>query len=176
MSYQRYRHAAERYRPKRIQILFIQESPPYAADRHFYFTGIRMHDMLWVALTRFLYEAGFGDAAEERARKEAWLKRFCADGYFTIDAVEEPIAKLGPDERVAAVAARAPAAIAEVRVLKPAQIVLVKKSVFEGFDEPFRAAGLPVANEVAVPFPGRGQEGRFRAILGGLVNSGKLKL
>ena len=176
MSYQRYRDAAEQYRPKRIKILLIQESPPYAQDRHFYFTGIRMHDMLWVALTRFLYEKDFGDAAAERARKDVWLKRFCGDGYFTIDAVQQSIAKEGPDARATLITARAPAAIAEVRALAPAQIVLVKKSVFEGFAEPFRAAGLPVVNDVAVPFPGRGQEGRFRAILGDLVSSGKLKL
>ena len=176
MSYERYQEAADQYRPKRIKILFIQESPPYAADRHFYFTGIRMHDMLWVALTRFLYAEDFGDAADERARKEVWLKRFCADGYFTIDAVRESIAKQDGDERAAMIAARAPAAIAEVRALAPQQIVLVKKSVFEGFHQPFRDAGLPVVNDVAVPFPGRGQEGRFRTMLSGLVSDGKLKL
>jgi hypothetical protein len=48
--------------------------------------------------------------------------------------------------------------------------------VFDGLNEPLRAAKLPVVNEAAVPYPGRGQEGRFARILQGLVDSGRLKL
>ena len=63
-----------------------------------------------------------------------------------------------------------------MQAIKPDQIVLVKRSVFEGLNEPFRAAGLPVVNDVAVPYPGRGQQFRFAKILRELNESGKLKL
>ena len=93
-----------------------------------------------------------------------------------MDAVHEPIAKRSPAERARIIRAGAPAAIAEVRAIAPDQIVLVKKSVFEGLHEPFRAADLPVVNDVVVPFPGRGQEGHFRRILAELIAAGTLQL
>ena len=176
-SYAPYAAAAEKYRPKKVRVLFIQESPPYATDRHFYFMGVKAHDGFWVNLMRFLYAVEFGeDTGAERARKDHWLTRFQADGYWTIDAMREPIAKNEHDERVEMIAAHAGGRVAEVKAIKPQRIVLVKKSVFDALNEPLRAAGLPVVNEVAVPYPGRGQEGRFHKTLRGLVDSGKLKL
>lgn len=175
--YAPYAEAAAKYRPKKVRILFIQESPPYAADRHFYFMGVKAHDGFWVNLMRFLYAPEFtDDTSAERARKDHWLTRFQKDGYWTIDSTHGSISKGEHEERVEIIARHAPERVAEVKAIKPAQIVLVKKSVFDALSEPLRAAGLPVVNEVAVPYPGRGQEGRFARTLQGLVDSGKLKL
>ena len=176
--YAPYSEAAGKYRPKKVRILFIQESPPYATDRHFYFLDVKAHDGFWLHIMRFLYSSdGFSeDTAAERARKDHWLKRFQKDGYWTIDSMHESISKGEHEERVEIIAKHAAERVAEVKAIKPEQIVLVKKSVFEALNEPLRAAGLPVVNEVAVPYPGRGQEGRFARTLKGLVDSGKLKL
>src|SRR5688572_25091742 len=90
-SYAPYAAAAAKYRPKDVRVLFIQESPPYATDRHFYFLDVKAHDGFWLHIMRFLYGGdGFSDdTAAERARKDHWLKRFQADGYWTIDSVHE---------------------------------------------------------------------------------------
>ena len=177
VSYAPYSEAAEKYRPKKVRILFIQESPPYATDRHFYFLGVKAHDGFWVNLMKFLYAPDFSDdTSAERARKDHWLAQFQKDGYWTIGSMHESISKNEHEDRVARIAAQADERVAEVRKIKPQQIVLVKKSVFDALHEPLRAAKLPVVNEAAVPYPGRGQEGRFARTLRGLVDSGKLKL
>ena len=56
------------------------------------------------------------------------------------------------------------------------QILLAKKSVYEALAEPVAAAGLPLVNEEALPFPGRGQQLRFLAALDTLVEQGRLKM
>ena len=176
-NYAPYAEAAAKYRPATVRVLFIQESPPYARDRHFYFMGVKAHDGFWVNLMRFLYQAEFGeDTPLERERKDEWLQRLQQDGYWTIDASHDAIAKNEHERRVEIIRGLAPERIKEVRAIKPEQIVLVKKSVFEGLHEPLRDAGLPVVNETAVPYPGRGQQFRFAKALKDLVESGKLKL
>lgn len=176
-NYAPYAEAAAQYRPKKVRVLFIQESPPYAKERHFYFTGVTEHDDFWLNLMRFLYRADFGeDTTLERQRKGEWLKRFQRDGYWTIDASHDSISKGEHEERTEIIRGLAPERIQEVRAIKPEQVVLVKKSVFDGLNEALRAAGLPVVNDVAVPYPGRGQQTRFAKIMGELVASGRLKL
>ena len=175
--YERYAEAAARYRPERIRALFVQESPPYAAGRHFYFAEVRAHDGLWLNLMRFLYGDAFGeDTAAERTRKDVWLRRFQSDGYFAIDAYRESIARLPPNERAARIAAQAPQRIAEVQALAPDHVVLVKRSVFDALSNPLREAGVPVANSDPVPFPGRGQQRRFYGALRSLADAGTLPL
>lgn len=176
-AYAPYAAAAARYRPKEVRVLFIQELPPYGGDRHFDFLDVKAHDGFWLHLMRFLYRGDFSDdTPAERARKDQWLKRFQADGYWTIDAVRRSISKHEHEERVAIIQRHAAGRVQEVKAIKPKQIVLVKKSVFDGLNEPLRAARLPVVNDAAVPYPGRGQEGRLARIMGELVESGNLKL
>ena len=173
----RYDAASGRYRPETVRVLFIKESPPYARDRHFYFLGVRAHDGLFINLTRFLYGSDFSeDTAAERAAKDRWLLRYQADGYFAMDAVSEPVAKHSQDERIEIIRAAAPAVVEKVRSLAPQQIVLVKRSVHDGLDGALRAAGMPVVNDGPVPYPGRGQQGRFTRALEELVASGRLRL
>ena len=125
---------------------------------------------------RFLYGDDFREVAEERKHKDHWLRRCQSDGYQAIDAVHEPIARHTHEERAAIIGTRSPALVAEAAAIAPAQILLVKKSVHDGLAEPFRAAGLPVVNEGPVPFPGRGQQGRFFRTMEGLVEGGRLVL
>ena len=173
----RHAEAAEHYRPGAIRVLFIQESPPYARDRHFYFLGVRAYDGLFINLTRFLYGAEFGDdTAAERAAKDGWLRRYQADGYFAMDAVSDPIAMRSQDERIEIIRAAAAATANRVRSLEPEQIVLVKRSVYEGLEAALHRAHLPVVNDGPVPFPGRGQQGHVFRSLEELVASRRLKL
>ena len=176
-SYAPYAKAAAQYRPAHTKLLIIQEAPPYALDRHFYFTDVRAHDGLWVNFTRFAYGRDFGgDVAAERKRKEYWLGRCRDDGYQVIDSMHEPIARNSHPQRVKIIGARAPEIVEECKVIAPDQILLAKKSVYEALAEPIAAAGLPLINEEAVPFPGRGQQLRFLAALDNLVEHGRLVL
>jgi len=60
-NYAPYAKAATLYRPANAKLLIIQEAPPYALERHFYFTDVRAHDSLWVNFTRYAYKKDFGE-------------------------------------------------------------------------------------------------------------------
>ena len=176
-SYAPYAKASAQYLPAHTKLLIIQEAPPYALERHFYFTDVRVHDGLWVNFTRYAYKADFGDeVAAERKRKDYWLGRCKADGYQVIDSMREPIARNPHPARVKMIAARAPAIVKECKEIAPDQILLAKKSVYEGLAGPIAEAGLPLVNEEALPFPGRGQQLKFLAGLDTLIEHGRLKM
>ena len=176
-SYAPYAKAAALYRPDHTKLLIIQEAPPYALERHFYFTDVRAHDGLWVNFTRYAYKDDFGEeVAAERKRKDYWLGRCKKDGYQVIDSMREPMARNPHPKRVKMIAARAAAIVKECKEISPDQILLAKKSVYEALAEPVATAGLPLINEEALPFPGRGQQLRFLAGLDTLVEQGRLKM
>jgi len=176
-SYAPYVKAAALYRPDHTKLLIIQEAPPYALERHFYFTDVRAHDGLWVNFTRYAYKDDFGEeVAAERKRKDYWLGRCKKDGYQVIDSMREPMARNPHPKRVKIIAAQAAAIVKECKEISPDQILLAKKSVYEALAEPVAAAGLPLINEEALPFPGRGQQLIFLAGLDTLVEQGLLKM
>ena len=90
--------------------------------------------------------------------------------------MREPIARNPHPARVKMIAARAPAIVKECKEIAPDQILLAKKSVYEGLAGPIAEAGLPLVNEEALPFPGRGQQLKFLAGLDTLIEHGRLKM
>lgn len=67
-----------------------------------------------------------------------------------------------PSEREAALKQNIDETVARSRQLAPEGIVLVKQNVFNLLYRPLRAAGLPLLHETMIPFPGSGQQKRFR--------------
>ena len=86
-----YRVAAKKYKPKRVRILFVAESPPAPKKgerrRYFYFANVDKHDWLWRGLMKALFRDFSDDIELERTQKTKWLSRFQRDGYWLIDAV-----------------------------------------------------------------------------------------
>ncbi len=167
-----YRLAAAKYRPKRVRVLFVAESPPARQKneraRYFYLEDVEKADQLWSGLMQALY-ADFGSAAGQRDRKAAWLDRFARDGYWLIDAVKAPIVKKTSDgESISRkalrdrLAKRKQALIKEIDTIKPKKVVLISAPVYEALCRPLREAGVPVVNTRALPFPGSGQQGMFQ--------------
>ena len=155
------------YLPKRIRTLFIAEAPPDDSWRFFYNDDVRDKDGLYLHLMRAVLGLT-APVADLRRHKGACLGRFRDGGNFLIDAVDDRLpASSTPPERVRAIAANADAKVAEARALldsrgePDARLVLIKATVYEALVEPMRAAGLPVANAEAIPFPGSGQQKRF---------------
>src|SRR6202522_3572400 len=94
--------ATLRYKPATVRVLFIAEAPPaFRFNRLFYFEDLRDGDTLFLEMMKTLYgsavgftENGFssGSSAEGiRGRKSELLARFMREGYFLIDASEEPM-------------------------------------------------------------------------------------
>ena len=101
-SLQHFAQASNRYLPDPIHLLFIAEAPPaLRVHRFFYFTGLTNGDTLFLELMKVLYPAEVGFAGESfqlgfsiqqmRHNKANLLCRFQADGYFLIDACEQPM-------------------------------------------------------------------------------------
>lgn len=170
----------QQYRPRRIKLLLIAESPPPApkvqSSRQFYYSDrIRKDDRLFTNTIRALYpEAANKSEPELEQQKESWLQRFCADGYYMIEALEtsQPHHATKTD-RQEKIRQALPRLVERVRELasKNTKIVLIKSNVFEVATEPLRKAGFRVLNTELVDYPGQFNQRTYREKLAALLSS-----
>lgn len=143
-----------RYRPRRVEVLLVAESPPDpgAGERRFFYGPSLTADNLFrgVALAAF----GLDKAALPRTSKVAVLERLRATGVWLIDAVDEPINYLDGRPRRDAIRSAVPGLIARCQEAAPAVGVFVCKApVYDLVAPGLRAAGLTVLNRTPAPFP-----------------------
>jgi hypothetical protein len=168
--------ASRKYRPSTIKLLFIAEAPPaYRFHRFFYFTGLKNGDTLFLEMMKVLYPDLVGFCEENtalyqaqavRLQKESLLGHFVQDGFYLIDAVEEPM----PDGAGIAVKTRLmrealPALRRKVRRLSPARnipILLIGKLTYTVCLETLRQDGFHILNDESIHHPARGNQTRFR--------------
>lgn len=166
------------YRPASIKKLLIAESPPPSAQkdssRHFYRTDrIRRDDRLFINTIRALYpETQDKKESELEAEKEKWLRRFQADGWFMIEALEvsqeHEVTKQDRQARIHDALPRLITRVKELANLKT-KIILIKSNVFIVAAEPLRAAGFTVLNTELLDYPGRFNQRAYREKLAGLA-------
>lgn len=164
----------QQYKPKHIRYLLIAESPPPAAgvqsSRHFYRSDqIRIDDRLFVNTIKALYsEAAEKTESELEPDKEAWLRRFQADGWYMIEALEvSQRHKITKEQRQERIREALPRLLERVRQLATpgTKIILVKSNVFEVAAGPLRKAGFTVLNTELVDYPGRFNQRTYRVKL-----------
>jgi hypothetical protein len=170
------------YRPERIKVLLIAESPPPSAEvqssRHFYRAEqIRHDDRLFVNTIRALYPDTVNTPEPElEQQKEQWLRRFQRDGFYMIEALEtsQRHAVTKP-QRQQKIHDALPRLIERVRELASADtnIILIKSNVFEVAAEPLRQAGYKVLNTELVDYPGHYNQRAYREKLASLVASAR---
>ena len=156
-----------RYLPRRIRTLFIAEAPPDDSWRFFYNDYVPDKDSLYLHIMRAVLGIT-APVADLRRHKTSCLRRFCEDGHYLIDAIDERLPSSTTSAgRIKAILDNADAKIAEARDLlaergtEDARIVLIKATVYDALAEPMRHAGLPIANTEKIPFPGSGQQPKF---------------
>lgn len=168
----------QQYRPKRIAVLLIAESPPPSAEidssRQFYRSDkIRKDDRLFVNTIKALYpEAAQLTEIEIEPHKEDWLRRFQADGYYMIEALEASQRhSVTKEERQERIRESLPHLIERVSELarKDTKIILIKSNVFVVAAEPLRAAGFTVLNTELLDYPGRFNQRNYREKLASLL-------
>jgi hypothetical protein len=155
----------ERYRPEKIKVLFIAESPPKSNDdevRFFY----NPRQERWDYLYRAVMKAVFTDFEYSPREKDNWLHKFKEHGYYLIDATDYPVNDLpsASAERRHKIEDAAKAKLAEIAKLlvsKSTPILLIKKNVFAAFNCPLREAGYNVVNASFLPFPAQGHQQEF---------------
>jgi len=150
------------YRPDRVDVLLIGESPPDPGEgelRFFYAPELRV-DNLYRAVAEALY--GLDEEAVKQTPKTQVLERLQADGFWLIDAVEEPVNRWPRRERRRAIREGVPGLIDRCRAVAPARgIVICHGEVYKLTAAPLRAAGVHVLHEEALPFPLGNWRSRF---------------
>jgi len=178
MSMSEYDELRQHYRPAKIHYLLIAESPPPPAEfegsRHFYRTDRpRREDHLFTNTVKALYPETLDMTESElEATKEQWLRRFQADGWYMIEALEESQAHgVTKPQRQERIREQLPRLIERVGELVDTQtkIILIKSNVFEVATEPLRAAGFNVLNQKLVDYPGHYNQSAYREKLAQLL-------
>jgi hypothetical protein len=168
------------YRPAKLKLLLIAESPPPSAEiqssRHFYRSDkVRKDDRLFVNTIKALYtDAAAKTEAQIEPEKETWLRRFQTDGYYMIEALtESQVHEVTKEQRQDRIGEVLPDLIDRVRELASpdTKIILIKSNVFEVAAEPLRKAGFTVLNTGLVDYPGRFNQRDYREKLQALVRT-----
>jgi hypothetical protein len=169
--------ATLRYKPATVRLLFIAEAPPaFRFNRLFYFEDLRDGDTLFLEMMKTLYgstvgftENGFspGSSAEGiRKRKSELLARFRREGYFLIDASEEPMPdRASASQKLALLRASVPRLIVRLKefaVDKNTSIVLIGRVTYSACAQSLMNLGFHVINEAMIDHPARGGQLRFR--------------
>lgn len=128
----------------------MAEAPPASPDRYFYFEEVGEHDTLFRETVRVLL------AREPSRSKGEQLDELRRRGIFVIDLKQDPVTAPGED-----LSPYVPDLVARAQALEPSRVILIKVNVFDLAFWPLRRAGLPVVHE-RIPFPGFGQQRRFR--------------
>lgn len=161
-----YRSAANRYRPARIRVLFIAESPPAfpseSTKTYFFFEKNLGGDLLFATIVQAVldirYRKGNG------VPKGDLLRSFKANEYWLMDAVEYPINKIDgkrtPDSiRKGHINRGKSNLLSRISTLREENgdaditIVLIKNLVYECLVQPLRQSGYSVPQVGPIGFP-----------------------
>jgi len=167
-----YAQRRARWKPARVRLLLIAESAPddggdLANRRFFYDEDLTGKDGLFREVTRALYDSPI--LISGSGAKLPWLEKLKADGVYLIDLATVPVNELGTGDRAAALSRNVSETVSLATQLSPDGIALVKQNVFNLLERPLRAAGLPVLHDTMIPFPGSGQQRRFRERFAGAL-------
>src|ERR1700737_1835151 len=137
-----------RFRPERITTLFVGESAPASRD-FFYYGNNAMLGHMQVAV-----ELAFGKSGD-------FLKSFKAYGWYLDDLVLEPVDKLSLPEREAQCLGAQNGLTDRIAEYQPLAIVTLLLRISDIVDAAAIAANCN-ARRFAVPFPGMGNQKRFK--------------
>lgn len=156
----------ERYKPEKVKMLFVAESPPKSppgaseSEIRFFYNPKQER---WDNLYRSVMKSVFPEFEFQKGEKDKWLTMFKGRGYFLIDATDRPVNHLQRAERRQELEAVLEAKLSEIKsLISPATpIILVKKNIFQAFKEPLRKLGYNVIHKEFLPFPSQGHQHRF---------------
>jgi len=173
-----YATARNKYRPTRINVLLVAESPP-SSGGYFYAEKAIGKDHLFRETMKALKLWPVDRPMRKGCDKRPMLKRFRSLGFFLIDTCELPVDKMPPRRRRLCTIQGASTLPNRVKQLSPVRILIVKKTVFDPARCALRIAGFEdrILNKRALPFPSHGNQRRFRRMMRFLVSkNGLLKV
>jgi hypothetical protein len=155
-----YEQLRQQYRPNRLEVLLVGESPPDpgAGPRRFFYAPDLRRDNLYRGVAQALY----GKRPDvDLNNKPAMLRRLQADGFWLVDATGRPINHLPAAARRAAIQAAVPQLVDRCRDLAPRRgVVICHSPVYRLAAPALREAGVTVLHDRPLPFP----TGNWRAV------------
>jgi hypothetical protein len=133
----------ERYRPARVNLLFVGEAPP--ASGRFFYRG-----------DSGLYRAMLGAfmIAFPSIRSADFLDSFQALGCYLVDLCGSPVDNLGPQKRKRICLEGEVSLGSRILLLQPKAIVTVVRSIFTNVEHSLKLADW-TGLHVGMPYPGR---------------------
>src|SRR2546422_11744424 len=172
----KYTAARNKYRPNRVNVLLIAESPP-SSGGYFYSETTIGKDHLFRETMKALGFWPVDRPMRKGCDKQRMLKRFRSIGFFLIDTCELPVDKLQPRQRRVSTIQGASTLPNRVRELNPIRILIVKKTVFKPARQSLIEAGLwdRSLKTKPLPFPSHGQQREFLTMIRRLVDKDRLR-
>jgi hypothetical protein len=146
----------KRYRPARIVTLFVGESAPHNGT--FFYRG----DSLMLRQMKIVVESAFGETDDIP-------KTFMAYGWYLDDLVLEPVNHLQKPQRKTKCLEAQKSLAARIAEYRPLAIVSLLRSIDRIVTNAAKSAGSD-ANILSVPFPGMGNQVRFRDAMARIIH------
>ncbi len=163
-----YKAARDKYRPSRIDVLWIAESPP-AGGGYFYFERTSGRNHLFRETMKALGWWPLDASMHAGFDKSPYLKRFQKGGHFLIDLSPTPVNKLSRTERDAELRRGVSRISEEIETLQPAKILLIKRNVFDILFPLLQSSKHKLLNREFIPFPSHGWQEKYRKRIRQLV-------
>ncbi len=180
----KYKEASEKYRPKKIKLLFIAESPPFVEEgqepRYIYFEKIFKYDFLFKSIAEVLLPEDFLKFKNNLIDKEKILVKLRDEDYFLIDACDFPVNQFPDEIADKIINENFEDLINNIKKIADAdtEIVLVKENIYKiflknrekidlkilnsGFSNTYRWIGHYRGKTGALPFPSVGWQTEFK--------------
>ena len=158
--------ARRKYRPRKIRLLLIAESPP-SSGGFFYFPMTIGKDHLFRETMKALDLWPRNEPMRKGVDKRPMLLRFQSMGLYLLDTCDFPVDKLRPMKRRKAVLQQMPRLIDDVIEADPPHILVVKSTIFNPVVMALEESGLRsrILNTGPVPFPSHGNQRVYRSSL-----------
>jgi len=166
LSAARINRSRRKYRPRKVRLLLIAESPP-SSGGFFYFPKTIGKDHFFRETMKALELWPRNEPMRRGVDKRSMLRHFQSMGFYLLDTCVLPVDKLRPTKRREAVLSQTRRLVNDVIEVDPTRILIVKSSIFTPVRIALRDAGLwaRVLNTGPIPFPSHGNQGSYRSLL-----------
>jgi hypothetical protein len=160
----KYKEARLKYKPDKIKFLLVAESPPQNPERYFYFENMTKGDGFYLEIMNALYCRERFAPKFLRENKQAFLNCFKRDGFYLVDACEKPI----ESSQISYKKKRIKEALPDLKkrlsclACPDTKIILIVASVYDVCFQDLKLDGFRVINSQQIPFPGFGNQNKFR--------------
>lgn len=144
------------YKPQRVKVLFIGESPP-AGDTYFFAGNSNLFRATRNAFEKFL--------SRRFNSPDAFLRFLCKQGFFLEDLCSEPVNRVSSRERRQLRREAIPSLSARLESCGPKAIVVVMKGIKKQVTVAVSAAALRNLPLFSLPFPAFSHTGKYEVEL-----------